>query len=136
MNHQKLNSSFTRFIIVGVINNAIDFGLLNLLHLAFQLNLYWAINISFSASTINSYFLNRHWTYQYKSNQKDHLKKISQFFFVSIVGLLMNNGIIYFVTNQTNLNYNYGKIIATVLVVLWNYSINKSWTFKSPRQSI
>ena len=72
MKHKILNSSFIRFLIVGVINTlvgtAVMFGLYNLagLHAWGQVG-YWLSTIgNYTVGSVVSFFLNKHFTFKNK----------------------------------------------------------------------
>jgi putative flippase GtrA len=49
---------------------------------------------------------------------------------VSLVGLIMNLGIVYVATELMALYWLIGKLAAMVVVLFWNFFVNRSWTFK------
>jgi putative flippase GtrA len=61
-----------------------------------------------------------------------------QFLLVSIIGLALNNAIVLLLDvplgnllGQTDYGYLPAKVIATGVVVFWNYFVNRYWTFRS-----
>jgi len=58
------STRFGKFLIVGVLNTLIDFGLMNLFTAVFGWSLVLSQALSFTIAVINSYFLNRKWIYQ------------------------------------------------------------------------
>lgn len=76
MKHRILNSSFLRFLIVGVINTAVGtavmFGLYNLagLHAWGKVG-YWLSTIgNYTVGSVVSFFLNKHFTFKNKEKGK------------------------------------------------------------------
>ena len=76
MKHRILNSSFLRFLIVGVINTAVGtavmFGLYNLagLHARGKVG-YWLSTIgNYTVGSVVSFFLNKHFTFKNKEKGK------------------------------------------------------------------
>lgn len=122
-----------KFMTVGTSNTLIDLGLFNLLLFAY-LNPYLAASLSFLAATTNSYFWNRHWTFgEHKSNRV--LRQYTQFLLTNIVGLALNNGIIYLFLNyiplaSPALTANAAKIVAIAIVVVWNYGMSRLVIFR------
>ncbi len=49
---------------------------------------------------------------------------------ISIIGLGINNLIIYILTEKFKLNFYVSKIIATIIVTVWNFFANYLFTFK------
>lgn len=62
--HHKLSTQLVRFVITGVLSAVVDFGLLNLLMLAFGLEHTPAKAVSFVAGTTTAYMINRRWTFR------------------------------------------------------------------------
>jgi putative flippase GtrA len=146
---------FGKFIVTGFINTGIDFGALYLLMVISEKNtgIYTFIfpAISFSIATINSFFLNRYWTFKQKKKQKKEkgIKDFAQFISVTLVGLLINSGITYIISNFIpsffglgilnayfapeeiqNLWVLFGKALATGVSLIWNFIGYKFWVFK------
>ncbi|GBE16260.1 GtrA-like protein [bacterium BMS3Abin15] len=138
---KKLIKQFSKFVVVGVINTAIDFLVLNLEMVLTGITsgpyIFLFNSISFSVATVNSYFMNKHWTFQ--DQEKSHeAVKFSQFLAVSVVGISINGGVVYFITTFIEpffgmdplLWANIAKIVATGLSLIWNFIGYKLWVFK------
>ena len=55
--------------------------------------------------------------------------QFSKFLLASLIGLALNNGIIYLLNERYKLNFYLAKIVATALVTLWNFWANYTFTF-------
>ncbi len=126
---------FMRFLTVGAVGTVLDFCLLTLLKLAGMPTLF-ANSISFLAGLINNFTFNRLWTF-HDATQSDWKRQLAQFTAVSLVGLTLNNIIVLSLENvlgnilgQPEWGYLPAKVIATGVVVFWNYFANRTWTFK------
>lgn len=131
---------FTKFSLVGIMNTAIDFIILNLLiwitHI-YRGDMVSIFNsISFSIGIINSYIWNKNWTFR---NEDIHVKiQFIKFFSIAIVGLILNTTIVYYTITlikpifHLSMIYwiNIVKIFATMIVVFWNFIICKYMIFK------
>lgn len=130
-----------KFGLVGMANTLVDFGVLNLLMwLSKTYSGNWIIllnGISFSAAVINSYFLNKFWTFQNK--EKRVATQFFKFLVVSLVGLFINTVIVYLGTTfikpffglNEGLWANLIKVMATGVAMFWNFVGYKLWAFKS-----
>jgi len=49
---------------------------------------------------------------------------------VSAVGLVLNNSIIYLLKERFGFNFYVAKLVATAVVLLWNFWANLQFTFK------
>ena len=126
---------FSRFLAVGAVGTLLDFSLLTLLKLA-GLPTLLANSLSFTAGLVNNFTWNRLWTFG-DAIQPDWRRQLVQFTAVSLVGLALNNlivlsleGIFGTMLNQPDWGYLPAKVIATGVIVFWNYFANRMWTFK------
>lgn len=126
---------FARFTVVGVAGTLVDFTTLILLKEVIGLPLLLANTLSYSAGLVNNFTLNRLWTYP-DARTKAFWMQFGQFFIVSTIGLLINNGIVALLSTplgqalaQRQIGYIAAKLVATVIVVFWNFFINRHWTF-------
>jgi len=132
----------SKFVIVGVINTGIDFAVLNAL--LFSTKIYsgrWLIlfnSISFSAAVINSYFLNKYWTFKSQNVEDSKAKQFSQFLIISIIGISINDAIVYGLATFTSPLFglsaqmwtNVAKLFATAASMVWNFIGYKFIVFK------
>jgi putative flippase GtrA len=136
---------FFRFAVVGILGAVVDFGVANLLVYGFHTPLVWAGSISFSAAIISNFTWNRFWTYP-DSRSKPLLAQLVQFAFVSVVGLGIRIPILRFLEpllfriftrpyfnipllSPDFLAKNVTLATAVVIVMFWNFFINRYWTY-------
>lgn len=131
---------FSKFAAIGFLNAAIDFGLINLLvtitGITKGVNIIWINTISFSMATVNSYFWNKYWSFEEKS--KIRFKQFIQFLVVSLIGILINDGIVFigttFIEPLYGLNaiswVNVIKIAGAAIALLWNFIGYRMIVFK------
>ncbi|MBI1802786.1 MAG: GtrA family protein [Chloroflexi bacterium] len=127
--------TFFKFSMVGSTGAIIDLGLLNALHYfvwraTWDVMLYPAVAIAFSAAVVNNYTWNILWTYRHQDHSDQHHITLSKFFIVSLVGLGINLTIVYVMTEWLDLYWLIGKLTAMLIVLFWNFSANRLWTFK------
>ncbi|MFL7870955.1 MAG: GtrA family protein [Anaerolineales bacterium] len=127
---------FTRFLTVGAVGTFLDFGLLTLLK-SLGLPTLVANSASFTAGVINNFTWNRLWTFA-DAKQMGWQRQLAQFILVSLVGLALNNAILLVLETplgallgQPDYGYLPAKVIATGVVVFWNYFANRYWTFNT-----
>jgi putative flippase GtrA len=107
------NIQFMKFILVGFLNTAVDFGILNLLMVIFRVYAGWSFSlfkaISFSCAVTNSYFLNKFWTFQKEDKAK--IQEFSKFLIISIIALLINVSLSSFLVNKIGPQFNISPIL-------------------------
>jgi putative flippase GtrA len=118
---------FLKFGIVGVSGVAVDFGITWLLKEKAKFNQYFANSAGFLCAVFSNYLLNRMWTFQ--SHDAAVGVQFAKFFFVALVGLGMNNALIYFFNEHQKFPFYFSKAIATGIVMLWNFAANYLYTF-------
>jgi putative flippase GtrA len=150
--NQKEFARFLKFCVVGTLGAVIDFGILNLLIQLFGLPKVIANVFSFTTAVISNFVWNRLWVYP--ETRSDPLRKqFVQFFVVNVAGLFINTAIFYgadrwflgesgllagpvgalaLATGMAHfdLAYNGAKVIATGVVLFWNFFVNRLWTFR------
>ena len=125
---------FVKFSVVGTTGAIVDLGLLNLLHYFvwredWDVMLYPAVAIAFSAAVVNNYIWNILWTYRHQDHSDQHHVTLSKFFVVSLVGLFINLAIVYLLTDVADLYWLVSKLVAMGVVLFWNFTVNRLWTF-------
>lgn len=136
---------FFRFLVVGSIGAVVDFGVMNLLTQAFGFPLVLAGIISFVCAVLSNFIWNRYWTYP-DSRSKPLGKQLAMFFVVNTAGVAIRIPILHFVEpplenlfNQQHLAFgnfqaqflakNFTLAIAVGIVLLWNFFVNRYWTY-------
>lgn len=123
---------FIKFCVVGLTCTVIDWGIYFLIKkfTGWQTQELKQIMkaLSFVGSVGVSYLLNRIWTF--KSKDKQVLAQAVKFFSMAFVGLGLNNLFFYLSTGYFKLADIFGLIIATALVMFWNFTISRVWVFR------
>ena len=131
---------------VGIIGAVVDFGTFNLLTSIVGLTAVVASVFSFIAAIINNFTWNRYWTYP-DSRSKPLGRQLVQFSAVSLLGLFIRTPIIAileplfsdlfsgfaflpirFISAEFLAN-NLALAIAVIVVMFWNFFINRYWTY-------
>ncbi|HEX8552739.1 MAG TPA: GtrA family protein [Abditibacteriaceae bacterium] len=131
---------FVKFCIVGASNFVLDAGSAYVLTFIFHLDWPIAKTISFLIAVTNSFFWNSRWTFRALDKAKQHQQYLV-FVSINIVGWLLNLAIMSVVFRLMTGSWLLGKpdklhwliatLIATSIVVAWNFTANKRWTFKA-----
>ena len=131
---------------VGAVGAVVDFGTFNLLRSVVGVPATLAQAISFSAAVVSNFLWHRYWTYP-DSRSKPVGRQALQFLAVSLVGLTIRTGVFILVqpamialaegllpsetssTQVTAVGENLALVVAVVVVLLWNFGINRVWTY-------
>jgi putative flippase GtrA len=126
---------FIRFLAVGVSGTLVDFAVLSALKYFFGWPTLPANLVSYSCGIINNFLLTRFWVYPETKGRQSFIQ-LFQFFLISLIGLGLNNVIVIALEGPAtkflaNPSYAYipAKLVATFIVLLWNFFANRLWTF-------
>ena len=120
---------FVRFGIVGCSGMLIDFGVTWLCKEKFRWNKYLSNSPGFIIAATNNYLWNRLWTFQ--SQSEAVAREYISFVVIAVIGLGLNNLIIYLLHERLHLNFYLSKLIAIGCVTLWNFTMNYVFTFRA-----
>ena len=126
-----------RFSIVGFGNTLVNwsiFFILNAFGVYYIISNIIAYIIAYIIATINSYIWNSLWVFKY--GQGLDINTSVKFFILNLVGLTANTTIMYILVYILNLNKFMALVLASVVVVIMNYTINKLWVFKEENNAI
>jgi putative flippase GtrA len=125
---QELLIKFLKFGVVGFTGVGVDFGITWIGKEQLKLNQYVANSAGFMAAVVSNYILNRLWTFQ--STDPSIALQFGKFLLVALVGLGMNNAIIYALNEKRGVKFYTAKLIATGIVMIWNFGANNFFTFQ------
>ncbi len=136
-----------KFVLVGLLNTFVDWGVLNLLIFLTSLASGWYYvgfkGISFLVATTNSYFWNKFWTFKKTAAdvapEKVSGKEMLRFFIVSCIGFALNVGVAALIVNvfgpqwgiDEKLWANVGALGGTLVGLFWNFLGYKLIVFKN-----
>lgn len=140
----KERTRFLKFAAVGAIGSVIDILIMNLLTHLFNMRLVYAGTISLICAIISNFMLNRYWTYP-DSRSRHFLHQLSMFFLVNVLGIVFRVPILHFVEpvmagafeNMAHLSHASAELLAKNatlafaigVVMIWNFFINRYWTY-------
>lgn len=127
-NIETLAIKFLKFGLVGFSGLIIDFGTTYLAKEKLRWNKYIANSLGFTLASVNNFILNRIWTFE--SLDPEVGWQFSKFMLVAVIGLLLNNLIVYLLTDRVKFNFYLSKLFAIVTVFLWNFLLNYLYTFR------
>ncbi len=119
---KKLINQILKFGVVGGIAFIIDYGILFLLAKVIGLNELISAAISFIISLTFNYFLSTKWVFEAK---KQTPKEVIIFVLLSVVGLGINEVLIYLGTKKLGIDVMIVKLFATAIVMVYNFITRK-----------
>jgi putative flippase GtrA len=122
---------FVRFATVGVINTVVDISIYFLLtrYLGFGMELIFVAKaISYIVATLNSFFLNRLWTFGKK--EAFQWRELLLFYLTVGSGIFINVGVHFINVHVLSLNDMVSVLIAAVLTAIWGFLWSKYFVFR------
>ena len=121
---KKLLEQLLKFGVVGVICFLIDFGLLVIMTEAFSINYLISSGISFAVSVTVNYLLSMRYVFV----SKNASAKTAEFFVfvaLSVVGLGINQLLMWIMVDKIHIYYMLSKVITTAIVMIYNFVTRK-----------
>ena len=118
-----------KFGITGMLNTIIDFAVYTLLVSVFSAGLYFSQVISYCAGTLNSYIINRKWTFSTKNGFFSG--ELVRFLLLNICMMFLGMAIIYLGTQVLMLHALVAKLLSVCMVLIVNFLISNFWVFRS-----
>lgn len=149
---KKLIGEILRFGIVGAAATVVDWGLFWLLdnctpleHVITDKSWYLLLinTVCFTVSVIFNYVLSRLWVF-HVAKARNPMREFILFIITSLIGLGINSlillicvqwlfpGVGLIAALPEGVQNILGKIIATFIVMVWNYLARKLWVFREP----
>ena len=123
-----------KFGFVGFSGVLVNVGFLYLFTEYLGLYYITASVLAIEIAILNNFFLNDYWTFDLKdevnSFTQSRLKRFFSFQCVSIIGLIINIGILYILTDFFGIYYLVSNLIGILIVFFWNYLVNRHITWK------
>lgn len=119
-------NQFLKFTLVGVVATSAHYLVLVTLVQLCGINPIKASATGFAFGAFVGYRLNYRITFR---SSKRHWEALPKFSAVALSGLAINTLIMIGLMTGMNAHYLASQVIATVIVLMWNFSVNKWWTF-------
>ncbi len=112
-----------RFCLVGGASFLVDYGLLYVCTEFLGIYYLCSSALSFTISVIFNYWLCV--IYVFEGAKKQNKKQATLFISSSVIGLGLNQICMYFFVSVIGIYYMLAKILATIIVTVWNYVMKR-----------
>jgi putative flippase GtrA len=125
-------AQWLRFAVVGVSNTALSTAVFaGLVHLGFHYLLGSAL--AFAVGALNSYALNRRWTFRSRGRRAPEL---ARFICVQAVGLGVNLALLAGLVEVAGIHHVFAQVLAFPAASVITFALSRQWAFKrAPRWS-
>ena len=124
-----LKPPFGRFILfafMGGVGTLVHYAALILLVSEFGVDPILASTAGAVSGALVNYILNYRFTF---NSSQLHRQALPKFLAIAGLGFVFNAALMWLAVRVLALHYLLGQIIATCLVLIWNYMGNRHWTF-------
>lgn len=121
---KKLIMQIIKFGMVGGLCFLIDYGVMIFLTEVFNINYLISSGISFTVSVIVNYVLSMRFVFETEQDDSA-MKKFIIFVVLSIIGLIINQILMWILVDKIGIFYMISKIGATVIVMVYNFITRK-----------
>ena len=121
---RNLIEQILKFGVVGVIATVIDFGVMIFLTEVFGMNPVASATVSFIVSLIFNYVASMRYVFRHREGMSRQ-REFAIFVVLSVIGLGINDLLMWLGTSYTALDYRLVKVFATAIVMVWNFVTRK-----------
>jgi dolichol-phosphate mannosyltransferase len=125
---------FIKFCIVGgsgvIVNMGVLYALTELLSVEYKISSIFAIQ----TAIITNFAFNNAWTFNKSTNKSPLLIKFAKFEAISIVGAVINWGVLVGLTELAGIYYILSNLIGIIIATVWNYTMNVFYTWKNEKK--
>jgi putative flippase GtrA len=115
-----LKEQFIRYGLVAIAAFVVDFGLLFLLTKYLHIFYLLSATFSFLISSAVNYLLSVKWVFFQRSNLSTTMEMMI-FVVITLIGLCLNDVLLWFITEKLGIFYLFSKIIAGIIVFFWSF---------------
>ncbi len=116
-----------KFSVAGFFGVLINFIITFILKEKLKFHKYISNTIGISLALIINFICNKFWTY---NNYNTIIyNEIIKFISVIIVSIILNHLIVYYFNNIKKIRFYYSKIIAVIVLFVWNFIMHTYYTF-------
>ncbi len=126
---EKTDIQLIRYIFVGGAAFIVDFVSLFILTDFFSIYYLISAAIAFILGLITNYMLSVNWVFN-KRTLENRTFEFGIFALIGIVGLGLNEVFIWFFTQDIQIYYLFSKILASILILFWNFFARKFTLFR------
>jgi putative flippase GtrA len=118
---------FVKYGIVGASNTVLTFVIYTILVEGTGVQYVIALLVGYLVGSLNSYLLNRHWTF--RAGHLAHASVGPRFAIVQVVAIGANAGLLILFVDDLHVHKILAQAILTVPVLAVTFFVNRAWSF-------
>jgi putative flippase GtrA len=120
---------FVKYGVVGASNTLVNFAVYSI-GVTIGIHYLIALVLGYAVGALNSYILNRHWTFQ--AGHIAHTTAGTRFALVTGAAIAVNVGLLYLFVHHLGISKIPAQAILTVPLLAVTFPINRWWSFAHP----
>lgn len=126
----RISVQMFKYVIVGGVAFLLDFSMLYVL--TEYLHIYYILSATaaFIAGLLCNYLMSVFWVFHERA-LSNRLAEFLVFSLIGVIGLLLNDGLIWSLTEVGRLHYLSSKVLAAAVIFFWNFFARRQLLFIS-----
>lgn len=129
----ELLKQLIKFGIVGAVSTLLDYGLMVLFTEIFGIYYLLSSTLSYMISLVFNYFASMKYVFRGKEDG-NKLKEFVIFTVLCLMGMGINQLILWLIVENLGVDYRISKILATGVVMVWNFVTRKLFLEQKPEK--
>lgn len=129
----RLARQFLQYAVVGGIAFCVDFAALFLLTDFFGVHYLISASCGFALGLVVNYLMCIRWIFDFRS-MANASHEFAVFSVIGLAGLLLNNALVFSLTEYGSLHYLTSKLIAATIILIFNFSLRRFLLFADRRK--
>lgn len=121
-----VSSEFVRFAALGLVGTAVHYAVLGLATGLAGIDPVIGSTTGFIGGAVTNFLLAHHFAFR---SERPMRETAWRFALVAMSGMLLNAALMYLLASRLQLHYFLAQLMATGIVLLWNFAGNKWWSF-------
>ena len=116
-----------KFSLSGLLGVSINFLITFILKDKLNIHKYVSNTTGLSIALLVNFLCNKYWTYG--NYNTTIFNEIIKFIIVILISAILNHFIVYYFNSVKNIRFYYSKIIAVIVLFIWNFIMHTYFTF-------
>lgn len=117
-----------KFTLTGVGNTIVDYAIYSLLAVFLGVNVYFAQCCGYAAGMLNSYFINRSWTF--KTNHRFFSLQMVKFIAANLITLVLSMLLLKLFLDFAGMSPLLAKLPTVCITIVVNFILSRYWAFR------